>query len=227
MDKAFPEANCRQHAHCDASEDADLLHAAQDGCETCFEALFVRYWKLVYAIAWRILRQRSDAEDIVQDVFLILYLQSSKYDPSRGSVKAWIAQFAHFKALIRRRYIQTRGLTNLDELTEFESGLLRFGTSEGVLERAAFVEECLGGLNPRQRRTVELVHFEGRTLLETAAVLNESLANTRNLYYRAMQTMRAKLSAPHGSPEEDEANVTEKVPNLRVKRLLLERACEP
>lgn len=226
MDKAFSEASCRQHAHRDASEDADLLLAARDGCETCFEALFVRYWKLVYAIAWKILRQRSDAEDIVQDVFLILYLQSSKYDPSRGSVKAWIAQFAHFKALIRRRYIQTRGLKNLDELTEFESGLLRFGTSEGILERAAFVEECLGGLNPRQRRTVELVHFEGRTLLETAAVLNESLANTRNLYYRAMQTMRVKLGTPHGSLEE-EADVTEKASNLRVKRLLLERACEP
>jgi RNA polymerase sigma-70 factor, ECF subfamily len=178
-------------------DDADLILSLQSGCEKSFDALFAKYWKLVFAIAWKILRQRSEAEDIVQDVFLTIYLQSDRYDPSRGSVRTWIAQFAYFKALVRRRFLQTVEMTNLDELKEFESGLLRFGSAEGVLERAAFVEECLGALKPRQRRTVELVHFDGYTLLETATILKQSLANTRNLYYRGINSLRAQLLAAH------------------------------
>jgi hypothetical protein len=52
--------------------------------------------------------------------FLALYLQRDKYDATRGSVKTWIAQFAHFKALMRRKYLQTRELANVDELAVFE-----------------------------------------------------------------------------------------------------------
>jgi RNA polymerase sigma-70 factor (ECF subfamily) len=182
------------HVHLDSADDLLLIHSLQDGCEKCFDVLFARYWKLVFTIAWKILRERSDAEDIVQEVFLTIYLQRDRYESSRGSVKTWISQFAHFKALMKRRYIQSRELVNLDEFSEFELGLLRFSASQGVLERAAFVEECLSVLNPRQRRTVELVHFDGYTLLETAAVLKQSLANTRNIYYRGMKALRLQLT---------------------------------
>lgn len=186
-----------EHLHSDVLDDTALIQSFQNGCDSCYEILFARYWKLVFTIAWKILRQKTDAEDIVQDVFLTIYLQRDRYDSTRGSVKTWIGQFAHFKALLRRRYLQTREQRNLDDFSEFESELLRFGSSHGVLERAAFVEECLAALNPRQRRTVELVHFDGYTLLETSAVLKQSLANTRNLYYRGMKTLRTQLKTPH------------------------------
>lgn len=185
-----------EHRHPQFADDAALIEFLQAGCEPCFEILFARYWKLVYAIAWRILRQQSEAEDVLQEVFLALYLQRDKYDAARGSVKTWIAQFAHFKALVRRKYLQTRELTDLDELAAFECVLSRTRELQGTLERGALVEEYLSALNPRQRRTVELVHFDGYTLLETAAVLRQSLANTRNLYYRGMKTLRVNLLAP-------------------------------
>ena len=195
MSEKIQFATNHEHEHSDLANDLALIQAFQDGCKGSFETLFARYWKLVFTIAWKILRQRTDAEDIVQEVFLTIYLQSDRYDVSRGSVKTWIAQFAHFKALIRRRYLQTREQRNLDEFSEFGSGLLRFESSQGTLERATFVEQCLAALNPRQRRTVELVHFDGYTLLETAAVLKVSLANTRNLYYRGMKALRSQLIA--------------------------------
>lgn len=185
-----------EHLHTQIADDVALIESLQAGCERCFEILFARYWKLVYAIAWRILRQQSEAEDVGQEVFLALYLQRDRYDATRGSVKTWIAQFAHFKALMRRKYLQTRELTDLDELTAFECEFSRTRGLQGILERGTLVEQYLSALNPRQRRTVELVHFDGYTLLETAAVLRQSLANTRNLYYRGMRTLRADLPAP-------------------------------
>jgi len=210
-----------EHVHSDCTDDLILIQALQDGCEKCFDVLFARYWKLVFTIAWKILRERNDAEDIVQEVFLTMYLQRDRYESNRGSIKTWIAQFAHFKALMKRRYIQTRELVNLDEFSEFESGLLRFAASQGVLERATFVEECLAVLNPRQRRTVELVHFDGYTLTETAAVLKQSLANTRNIYYRGMKALRFQLLAPRTHAGESELDLGRDISETAAKSLIL------
>ncbi len=209
------------HVHSDIADDLELIRALQDGCEMCFDVLFARYWKLVFTIAWKILRERTDAEDIVQEVFLAIYLQRDRYESSRGSVKTWIAQFAHFKALMKRRYIQTRELVNLDEFSEFELELVRFTASQGVLERAALVEECLAALNPRQRRTVELVHFDGYTLMETAVVLKQSLANTRNIYYRGMKALRSQLSVGRGHADKNERTVTSDIPEATAEPLAL------
>jgi RNA polymerase sigma-70 factor (ECF subfamily) len=179
--------------------DIELLSSMQAGCESSFDELFSRYWKLVFVIAWNITRQRSEAEEVVQDVFLTIYIRSREYDATRASVRTWIAQFAHFKSLVRRRAMQI-SLANLDELKEFETGLAGITTDTGGMERAAFVEECLSVLDPRQRRAVELVHFDGYTLLETATILKQSLANTRNLYYRGMSALRTKLNVPGRQP---------------------------
>jgi len=210
-----------EHIHSDCADDLVLIQALQEGCEKCFDVLFARYCKLVFAIAWKILRERTDAEDIVQEVFLTMYLQRDRYESSRGSVKTWISQFAHFKALMKRRYIQTRELVNFDESSEFESGLKRFTALQGVLERAAFVEECLAVLNPRQRRTIELVHFDGYTLMETAAVLKQSLANTRNIYYRGMKALRFQLLATPGPADKDERTMAGEIPEATAESLVL------
>lgn len=206
-------------------DDAELIRSLQSGCDKSFEVLFARYWKLVFAIAWKILRQRGEAEDVVQDVFLAIYLRSGKYDSTRGSVRTWIAQFAHFKALVRRRSIQASNLQNIDELNEFESGLMRFGTAGGVMERATFVEECLSTLNPRQRRAVELVHFDGYTLLEAAALLKESLANTRNLYYRGISALRMQLVAQRAGFERSEPAVSEDLSKAAAGSFIMGRTC--
>lgn len=212
---------------CEMMEDAALIRSLQGGCEQSFEILFTRYWKLVFAIAWKTLRQRSEAEDIVQDVFFTVYQRSDRYDPSRASVRTWIAQFAYFKALARRKALRAAAAGNLDELKEFESGLSRFGRAEGVLERAAFVEQCLNILNPRQRRTLELVHFDGYSLAEAAMILKQSLANTRNLYYRGMNTVRALLQNPQKPSERNEPQLSAALPEPNTESLILGRSCRP
>ena len=182
------------HIHSDAAEDDALIARTQAGCDRCFDLLFARYYRLVLAIAWKILRDRTAAEDVVQNVFLTIYLKRDLYDSTRGSIKTWIAQFAHFKALAERRHLQTQELECLDVLDYFETEMRGLGAHHDVLQRAALVEQCLSSLNSRQRKTVELIHFDGYTILETAEILQESLANTRNLYYRGMKALRSYLT---------------------------------
>jgi RNA polymerase sigma-70 factor, ECF subfamily len=106
------------HTHDDHAEDSLLLERVCSGCSECFAALFHRYCRQVYAIAFRTLRSQSDAEDIVQDVFLAVYLQHERYDQARGSVRTWILQFAYFKSLLRRRYLRLRESQNIEEIAE-------------------------------------------------------------------------------------------------------------
>jgi RNA polymerase sigma-70 factor (ECF subfamily) len=187
----------RSHVHVD--DEVGLIRCAREGCRECFAVLFRRYCKLVWTIGWKVLRQRAEAEDLVQEVYLAILLGRSTYDAERGSVKTWIAQLAYFKALMRRRALYARKLRPLDEILDLEKDTRWARLALCDLERARLVEQSLEALNSRQRRTIELVHFEGYTLLETAAVLKESLANTRNQYYRGMKSLRTLLRFPQAT----------------------------
>jgi RNA polymerase sigma-70 factor, ECF subfamily len=184
----------------------------------CFAILFHRYCKLVFSIAWRLLRQRDEVEELVQEVFLSIFLQRNRYDPSRGSVRTWIGQFAQFKALNRRRLISKQQQLPIEEAREFEEMMYRSSTTGSALERQLFVGECLASLNPNQRRIVEAVHFEGYTLRETADLLNESLANTRNLYYRGMKSIRNAMT--NGKPPEERPAESSPVGSLGSSQLI-------
>jgi RNA polymerase sigma-70 factor (ECF subfamily) len=176
--------------------DEDLVSCIGTGCADCFSTLFQRYCRSVFSVSFKILRDRQEAEDLIQEVFLAIYLQREKYDASRGSVKTWILQFAYFKSLLRRRYLRIRNFYTQEELVESHE-FHRRRPSELVglssAEWTRFVESGIAALNPKQRQVMELVHFEGYTLQETSEIVRETLTNTRNYYYRGLKALRAFL----------------------------------
>jgi RNA polymerase sigma-70 factor (ECF subfamily) len=183
------------HEHSDGFSDDVLLQHVGNGCEECFARLFHRYFRQVFALAFKILRERSEAEDILQEVFLTIFLQRERFDPAKGSVKTWILQFAYFRSLLRRRYLRVRNFYKQEEVVEGQQIRASSESMAGMNRRewTRFVESGIGKLNPRQRQTIEMVHFEGRTLKETADILRESLPNTRNYYYRGLKALRVYL----------------------------------
>jgi RNA polymerase sigma-70 factor, ECF subfamily len=186
------------HEHFDSLADDVLLRNTGQGCTDCFALLFHRYCRRVFSVSYRIIRHKAETEDVLQEVFLSIYLQQERYDPARGSIRTWILQFAYFKALLRRRYLRIRSFYRDAEVfegretDESESADL-FGMN--ATEWARFVETGIGTLGIKNRRVIELVHFEGYTLNEAAEILRESLANTRNLYYRGLKQLKEFLTA--------------------------------
>ena len=184
------------HEHFDSLADDDLLRNIVQGCTDCFALLFHRYCRQVFSVSFRIIRDKAEAEDILQEVFLSIYQQQERYDPSRGGIRTWILQFAYFKSLLRRRYLRIRHFYNDEELAETreircsESSVM--GMSSG--EWARYVETGIATLGIKQRRVIELVHFDGYTLQESSEILRESLANTRNLYYRGLKDLKEFLN---------------------------------
>jgi RNA polymerase sigma-70 factor (ECF subfamily) len=187
-----------RHDHHEPLVDDVLLENVCSGCSDCFALLFHRYFRQVFSIAYRILHDRSEAEDILQEVFLAIFLQQERFDNARGSVKTWILQFAYFKSLLRRRYLRIRNFYKQDEVSETRD-VRRNPTSQllgmSSAEWAHYVESGIASLSPKQRRVIALIHFEGYTLQESSEIERETLANTRNHYYRGLKALRIFLNA--------------------------------
>src|SRR5215831_13658133 len=90
-------------------EDEILLTQVHSGHTAALGVLFERYFRLVFDTARRILRNRVEAEDLVQDVFIEIHKKASLYDPQKGSVKTWIMQYAYHRSFNRRKYLALRG----------------------------------------------------------------------------------------------------------------------
>ena len=184
------------HEHTTTLGDDQILRNIGQGCTDCFAVLFHRYCRQVFSVSFRILRDKSETEDILQEVFLSIYLQQEKYDPARGSVRTWILQFAYFKALLRRRYLRIRNFYRQEEVSESSEARREPAHDLNGLtspEWTHYVESGIGALSPKQRRVIELVHFEGYTLQEVSEIVRETLANTRNYYYRGLKALRGFL----------------------------------
>ena len=96
------------HEHAGLLTDEALVHNVAHGCEDCFELLFLRFFRAVLNLAYKIIHDRSEAEDVVQELFLAIHEQRERFDPSVGSARTWVLQFGYYKALKRRRYLSKR-----------------------------------------------------------------------------------------------------------------------
>ncbi len=198
------------HCHTEL-KDEHLLKGFVDGCQGCFATLFQRYWSIVFRVASKTLRDRAEAEDILQEVFLIIFLHPERFDETKGSFRTWVFQLCYYRSLMRRRYLSARGLNGRDKCDPDRAAgppdESSCETQDPYL--TCLVERSLALISARQRRVLQLVHFEGYTLREISELLNETLATTRNNYYRGLKTLRGFLDGNvNGEQEESDVIVT-------------------
>ncbi|MGA7521295.1 MAG: sigma-70 family RNA polymerase sigma factor [Acidobacteriaceae bacterium] len=183
-----------------AISDEEQLKQIRAGDKEALGTLFRRYARMVRTVARRILRDASEADDLVQDVFLFVFRKASLFDPAMGSVRSWLIQVTWHRAIDRRRHLAARHFYTRVDLEEdllgsdAGQGLLRFyeDSMEGALGRETLrrIEESL---SDDQRRVVRLYFFEGHTVGEIAALLGQTPGNVRNHYYRALEKMRREI----------------------------------
>lgn len=160
--------------------------------------LFRRYSRLVRGIALRILRDTSEADDLLQDIFLFVHRKAGIFDPNKASVRSWIVQMTYQRAIDRRRYLQSRHFyTRLDPEGAEALADPCEGREEGELWSRLVVNTTISGLlqtvTEDQRNTLSLHFYEGYTFAEIAEKLNQSLGNIRNHYYRGLEKLRKQI----------------------------------
>jgi RNA polymerase sigma-70 factor (ECF subfamily) len=176
-------------------DDVCVVRELQAGNDDALAVLYDRYYNAVLGVGLRVLRDRGEAEDILQNVFFEIADKVGQFDPARGTVLVWILQCAYGRSLNRRNYLLVRRFyanVAMSDLTELEQGALRL-YAEAPQECARFVREALALLNEPQRRTIEMVHFEGLNLKDVAERTEQTFSNTRHQYYRGMAKLRDHL----------------------------------
>jgi RNA polymerase sigma-70 factor (ECF subfamily) len=179
------------------ASDERLLEQVREGAKEALAILFRRHARTVRNVAYRILRNESEAEDLVQDVFLHIFRKAALFDAARGSARSWIFHLAYHRAFDRRDYLNTRHFYSSRDLEDAEHRLAdpRRGTAfheqsiEGILGRP-LTEEFNARLTPEQRETIQLFFFEGYALKEIAQRTGRSLVSVRNHYYRGLDRLR-------------------------------------
>jgi RNA polymerase sigma-70 factor (ECF subfamily) len=176
--------------------DDSLMEGIKQGDREALGHLFDRYAKIVFGVSARILRNATEAQDLVQDVFLQVYNKCHLFDAAKGSVASWLLRITYSRAFDRREYLTLRGWSGYSE-TEEVVDRVQIGSSLEALTDTIFagqiVERAFSELSQRERHTLEMFFFEGYTLREISVRLDETIINTRHHYYRAIDKLRAAL----------------------------------
>jgi RNA polymerase sigma-70 factor, ECF subfamily len=162
--------------------------------------IFERYARRVRAVAFRILKDAAEAEDLVQDLFLFLQRKCEIFDSSKSSARSWIVQMAYHRALDRRRYLKSRQFYTETSFQENNIHVVGTPTTESdyspeVVFGRNGLEKTLQSLSFDQRETLRLYFFEGCTLAEVSEKLGQPLGNVRHHYYRALDKLRKQMFA--------------------------------
>ena len=196
----------RQPIEQEICDDA-LMIAICEGSGDALSILFRRYARLIWTVAMRILRDDSEADDLLQEVFLFIHRNCSMFDSSKATVRSWIVQMTYHRAIDRRRYLNSRHFYTWLDL-DAAAGLLdprserrEDDTPFGSLVGNTTIQGLLDTLTEDQRNTLSLHFFEGYTFGEIAVKLDQSLGNIRNHYYRGLdKTAKAGISGQIAGP---------------------------
>jgi RNA polymerase sigma-70 factor (ECF subfamily) len=181
--------------------DDQLMDQLQDGVNDALAVLFDRYQRLVFSIALKIVRDRGEAEDVTQNVFLEIYRSVAQFDPAKGTLKVWLLQFAYHRAFNRKQHLNIRNFYVQESTEDIPPS---FGESLTLgkyapAELQLLLQEGLASLDKSQKRVIELASYDGFSMKEIADKTGNSLSNVRHHYYRGLQKLRSFMTRPLGS----------------------------
>ena len=173
--------------------DEELLEAVGDGSKEALGVLFRLHGRVVFTVAWRILRDQSEADDLRQDVFLYIFERARLYDPRKATALSWIIQVTYHRAIDRRRYLSFRQHYKLEALDEQTVGPSAQKSLTDQLDGRVILDRLTGQLSSDQQQTLELHFFEGYSFREIAEKTSQPVGNVRHHYYRALERLRSNL----------------------------------
>jgi RNA polymerase sigma-70 factor (ECF subfamily) len=180
--------------------DEVLMARTVDGDKEALGCLFRRYARLVRAVGYKILRDDSEADDLLQDVFLFIHQKSAVFDGSKSSPRSWIVQMAYHRAIDRRRYLDSRHFYAQVDLEDVGNELR--GSSATAVRYENSIEEVLGRVGLRkvfgvlseiQRQILGLYLLDGYTFEEIAVKVDQTRGNVKHHYFRGLEKLRKQI----------------------------------
>jgi RNA polymerase sigma-70 factor (ECF subfamily) len=177
-------------------DDSDLIRRCCNGDSHACADLYQRWCESVYYLAYGIVRQEQDAEEVTQDVFVYAFSRLGSFDPAKSAFRTWLYTIT----ISRSRNKLRRKLLPIVEMDEWSEGDAEHGDetrppeelSELKAERE-HVWAALGKLSPKLREAVVLRYFENLTYPEIGRILNCSMRTIQSRVRLAHKELRRLL----------------------------------
>lgn len=172
-------------------EIAQLLISCASGDAAAFRRLYELQSAPLYGVALRITRQPALAADAVHDALLQVWRNAERFDPARGSARAWLATLVRYRAMDAAR--KTRREVSSPEQDE------RADSDPDPLDRLLSTRDgqalhrCLQDVAPERRTLVVMAFVDGLTHAEIATRLRQPMGTVKSTIRRALLTLRTCL----------------------------------
>ena len=156
-----------------------------------------RYAPLAFSLILRIVRDRTDASEVLQDVFWEAWEAAGAYDPARGTPEAWVAMRARARAIDRVRSLRRRHemfVAPVNEAATPEAEAQPDAAESAELRGA--VRSALGQLSEAQREAIELAYYVGLTQSEIAARTKQPLGTVKTRIRLGLERLREVAKRP-------------------------------
>jgi RNA polymerase sigma-70 factor (ECF subfamily) len=176
------------------TEPVALIASIAEKNRDAFSRFYDLYAPMIYSLALRMLRASSEAEDLLQEIFLQVWRQAAAYSFERGTPEAWLINIARSRAIDKLRSMRRRekNLVLTDDPAAAESPD-NVETSAGESETRLIMNSALANLPEAQRRVLELAYFDGLSQTEIAARLAEPLGTVKTRMRAGIQRLRGML----------------------------------
>lgn len=190
------ESASRQAA---SSIEPKLLTRVSKGSSQAFGQLYDQSSTLLFTLAYRILNDREEAAELLQEVYLEVWRKIAKYDPGRGSPIAWLVTLTRSRAIDRVRSRTSRGQHLVQDSLEHPLVSRTPDVSPNPYEAQEDSElrqlmaKAILDLPLPQQQAIEMAFYQGLTHTEIAAKLNQPLGTVKTRIKLAMAKLRASL----------------------------------
>ena len=180
--------------HGAAEADIDVVQRLAAGDQDAVAELYDRHAARIMGLAIRIVRNSSDAEDVVQEVFSQAWRTAPNYQPARGTVAGWLLMMARTRAIDRLRSRQARrDAADGADLDGLPADVAPVSEQLIASQQAARVREAMMTLPVEQRAALELAYFEGLTQTEIAERTQTPLGTVKTRIRTALTSLRRSV----------------------------------
>lgn len=177
-------------------DDTDLLRAISEGDRSAFATFYDKYSKLLFSIAFRVLNDVRESEDVLQEVFLQIWNKAGNYDARLGKPSSWAVTLTRNKAIdhIRSSQRRTKLMEQSAHELSFQAGDVETA-NESIQgkENAQLISSAVADLPVDQRKAIEMAFFSGLTQDEISKVLREPLGTIKARIRRGMLKLKEQL----------------------------------
>ena len=175
--------------------DEELMHLVRQGDPRAFETLYDRHGGAAFSLAYRMVGNRTVAEDVVQEAFISIWRSRMRYESERGSVRTWVLGIVHHRTIdaLRRNVVHDRRRASAEGLEEREEAPERTDVEVARRDEARTVRAAIDTLPEEQTKVIDLAYFGGFTHTQIAEMLDMPVGTVKGRMRLGLEKLRRQL----------------------------------